>query len=132
MTFDINLSPVGWYYASYLLRFVEMADPDKNRDDKPFSTWENTVLVQAKDMDEAHAKVTALARKQTAIYRGGREGVRVRWKFVGITELLPVYDPIEDGVEIAWTDHGDRKLKDSKSWVKPKRAFFRKRRVCRD
>jgi len=129
MIYDINLSPVGWYYASYLLRFVEMADPDKDSDDKPFTAWENTVLVRAKDMDEAHAKVTALARKASTIYRGGEEGLRVRWKFVGITELLPVYEPLEDGAEIAWTNHGDHKLSDLKKLVTPKRAF--KRRVAK-
>jgi hypothetical protein len=43
MSYDKNRSPVGWYVASYLLRFIELKD-DFNCDlEHRFTAWENTV-----------------------------------------------------------------------------------------
>lgn len=123
MSYDKNTSPVGWYVASYLLRFIELDDVDKDNPEKRFLSWENTVLVQAKSLDEAFIKVTKLARAATKPYRGGDKSVPVKWVFEGITSLLPIYEQLEDGAEIAWAEHPSRKLKTLRTWVRPKRAF---------
>ncbi len=88
MSYDKNISPVGWYVASYLLRFIELDDVEKDNPEKRFLSWENTVLVQAKSLDEAFAKVTKLARAATKPYRGGDKSVPVKWTFEGITSLF--------------------------------------------
>ena len=123
MAYDKNVSPVGWYVGSYLLRFVELKDVDRNDPEKRFLSWENTVLVQADSLDAAYAKVEKIARLAAKPYRGGPEGVPVKWEYLGITELLPIYEELADGAEIAWAEHSPRKLKKLRQWVKPKRAF---------
>ena len=123
MSYDKNISPVGWYVASYLLRFIELDDVEKDNPEKRFLSWENTVLVQAKSLDESFAKVTKLARAATKPYRGGDKSVPVKWTFEGITSLLPIYEQLEDGAEIAWAEHSSRKLKTLRTWVRPKRDF---------
>ena len=38
----------------------------------------------------------------------------MEWIFVGIADLIPIYEDIEDGAEIMWTDYGlisDRRTK---------------------
>lgn len=70
-----------------------------------FLVWENTVIVRADNLDEAHDKVVAVANRATEPYLGGPEGKPVRWIFEGITELLPIYEPLEDGAEIMWAEH---------------------------
>jgi len=30
----------------------------------------------------------------------------MRWRFVGLWDLLPVYEELADGNELFWTDHG--------------------------
>ena len=129
MTKDSATSPVGWYYASYVLRFTELTDGSRNDPERKFLTWENTVLIQAGSLEEAYEKVTKLGRQATKPYRGGEEGVPVRWRFEGITELIPIYEKLQDGAEIAWTDYGLRKLKTVKKWVRSKSAF--KKRLVR-
>jgi len=109
--YDKNLSPVGWYVASYILRFVELDDEDNDDLDARFLTWENTVIVKAKDMDDAYDKTVAIAKEQTEPYKGGAEGVPVQWLFEGITEVLPIYEELADGAEIMWAEHGPRKLR---------------------
>lgn len=111
-------SPVGWYLGSYLLRFVELESGGNDNPDAKFHTWENTVLVKAGSFEEAHEKVLAVASRETAPYKGGAKGIPVQWVFEGITELLPIYEPLEDGAEIMWADHGSRKLKTLQRWGK--------------
>lgn len=102
MTYRIDTSPVGWYVAAYQLRFVELADKRKHHLKRRFTVWENTVLVKAKNLTAAYRKVERIAKAHTRPYKGGPDGVDVQWIFEGITELLPVYEKIEDGAEIMW------------------------------
>lgn len=117
---DKNVSPVGWYVASYLLRFVDLERHDIDDPDARFVSWENTVLVKASDLDEAYDKAVSLAHKSTGPYRGGPDGVPVQWQFEGITDLLPVYEEIDDGAEIMWAEHAPRKLRNLRAMVRGK------------
>jgi hypothetical protein len=111
MTSDsVNISPVGWYVATYVLRFVELSESGNDDPERKFLTWENTILVKAADLDEAYDKTVSFASKETAPYKGGPEGVDVQWLFEGVLELLPVYDEIGDGSEIMWAKRSPRKL----------------------
>jgi len=105
-----DISPVGWYVGSYVLRFVELNDSGNSDPDRKFLVWENTVIVRAGSLDEAFRKVVAVAEAETAPYEGGPDGVPVQWVFEGITELVPVYEPLEDGAEIMWAEHEAVKL----------------------
>jgi hypothetical protein len=117
------VSPVGWYLASYLLRFVELPDGPKHDQEERFISWENTILVKADNLDHAYDKAMKVAREATKPYRGGPKGVPVQWKLVGITDLLPIYEELEDGSEIAWVERGPRKLKNLRKMVHPKGTF---------
>lgn len=123
MPYDKNLSPVGWYYGSYLLRFVELNDADKDDPDRRFVSWENTVLVKARSIEAAYTKIEKIGKKASKPYKGGSKGVAVQWEYLGITELLPVYEQIADGAEIAWTERTPRKLTTLKKWVRSKTAI---------
>lgn len=124
MEYDKNTSPVGWYLGSYLLRFVELADKRRNEPNVKFLSWENTVLVKATSLETAYAKVEKIGKAASKPYRGGPDGVRVRWEYLGVTELLPVYEEIGDGVEIAWTQRTPRMLRKLKQMVRPRDAFY--------
>jgi hypothetical protein len=99
-----EVSPVGWYVETYQLRFVELADGKRNSPERRFLCWENTVLVKARSMREAHRKVVKIGEAHTKPYKGGPKGVEVQWVFEGVIDLLPVYEEIEDGAEIMWAE----------------------------
>ena len=125
MPHDKNKSPVGWYLGSYLLRFIELDDVDRDNPEGRFASWENTVLVQAKTIEAAYSKVEKIAKQNSKPYRGGPQGVRVQWEYLGVTDLLPIYEEIADGAEIVWTERLPRKLKNLQQWVKPKNVIRR-------
>jgi hypothetical protein len=104
MSAKTDISPVGWYVGTYQLRFVELADRKKSSSKKRFLCWENTVLVKAKSMQEAHRKVVKVGEGHTSPYKGGPAAVDVQWVFEGVIDLLPVYEEIDDGAEIMWAE----------------------------
>lgn len=120
---DKNHSPVGWYVVSYLLRFVELDDDRKDDNEARFLSWENTILVRARTLDDAYEKGMKVARENAKPYKGGPDGVPVQWKLVGITSVLPIYEKLGDGAEILWTERAPRKLKNLKQMVGPKGSF---------
>jgi Domain of unknown function (DUF4288) len=126
MNYDANRSPVGWYVGSYLLRFVEIEATTTANPRRRFHSWENTVLVKAKSFKQAYEKVARIGHSQTESYRGGREGVLVRWIYEGVTDLLPVYERLRDGAEIMWTRRNPRTVKALRRLVKSKRTFLRR------
>ena len=99
-----DVSPVGWYVGTYQLRFVEVHDRRKNDLKRRFLTWENTVLVKAAGLAEAHRKVVKIGESYTKPYKGGPDAIDVQWLFEGVIDLLPVYEEIEDGAEIMWAE----------------------------
>ena len=112
-----NFSPVGWYVATYIHRFVVVGE-DNERPDRRFHVWRNTALIQAATPDEAHRKAVALAKEGCKPYTN-MLGQKVRFVNEGITSLIPVYEELKDGSELFWTSE-DRKLSTIRRMVKGK------------
>ncbi|MEM1425292.1 MAG: DUF4288 domain-containing protein [Cyanobacteria bacterium P01_H01_bin.130] len=124
MSYDVNLAPFGWYIGSYLCRFIEL-EADNNCDPETrFLSWENTVIVQAANLGEAYEKIDAIGIDHSYPYQGGPRAIPVKWEYLGITELLPIYDELEDGSEVMWAEHHPRKLKNLKRMVVSKGALL--------
>jgi len=93
---DKNTSPVGWYVGSYIICFIELNESDNNDEEKKFLAWENTKIIKASS------------------------GVPVQWVFEGVTELLPIYEELEDGAEIMYREHKPTKLKELRKKIRKK------------
>jgi Domain of unknown function (DUF4288) len=112
-----SYSPVGWYVASYIHRFIVLAEQN-DVPGKRFTIWENTVLVKATTPTEAYEKAVRVGKQGCKPYANGL-GQRVRFVFEGLTSLLPVYEDIADGSEISWMSRS-LQLKTVKAKVKSK------------
>jgi len=80
-----NKSPTGWWVVGILM---ENLTPGESR------YWENMILFTGRSWSEIYKKAVANAKVDE---EGGNQ------RFVGITNLLPVYDEFEDGAEILFT-----------------------------
>ena len=113
-----DLSPVGWFIASYIetTETVESAlDPSPDR--KVMSVWENRLLVAATTPEEAYSRALTHIREVPRDYMN-TEGVMLRVSVAGLASLLPIYEELQDGAEIEWIDHGSRLLKEVKEMVR--------------
>lgn len=116
--FDRNKSPVNWYLASILLR-IEVGKKDQSRENRRCDAWENKILVKAKNPDEAYRKALKIGKSEEQEYLN-TEGDSVKFTFEGLTSLLPIYEELEDGSELEWSEFENRSVKKIKSWVKSK------------
>lgn len=119
-----NKSPVDWYLASLLMRLEWYDNPanDKNLDESCLA-WENQILIKASNPEEAYAKALdhgKLSEESGEMWEVDNEERKGRWRFEGLTSLLPIYDELEDGAEIAWMEYEDKSIEKIKSWVKAK------------
>ena len=115
-----NRSPSGWWIASYIERY-EYHDELKRNPNRRCLAWENTILLKAPDREAAYRKALATGRLcEGTESRDERTGRRGTWRFEGLTSLLPIYDDIEDGVEVLWTVHRGRSVKTIRAMVRRK------------
>ena len=105
------------------LRFVELSKQGNDDPEKRFLVWENTVIVKARNLDHAYDKIVSLALGETEPYKGGPEpGVDVQWVLEGVSELLPIYERLEDGAEIMWSEY-TKKLEAIRKLIRKKAEF---------
>ena len=63
--------------------------------------WNNYRLVRADDWRTAFRKATEMGVSDT---RGGNDAFSDQQTFIGVTDLLPIYDEFEDGAELLWQE----------------------------
>lgn len=64
--------------------------------------WENHRLIRASDWREAFHKAVAFGVRDAA---NGNEAFDDRPVFLGVTDLVPIFEPFEDGSEIMWSEY---------------------------
>jgi hypothetical protein len=62
--YDKNISPVGWYIGSYLIRFIELNDPDKNDSEKRFLSEDGSEIMWAEYRPRKLKNLRKLVRKR--------------------------------------------------------------------
>lgn len=72
---------------------------------------------------EAYDKTECIAKEYSQPYKGGEHNIDVQWDFVEITEVVPIYEELKDGAEIAWTERKARKLKNLRRLILSREYF---------
>ena len=101
----------------------EFYDELKSNPNRRCLAWENTILVKARNRDDAYKKATSLGKASDgteAWFGSGRKGA---WRFEGLTMLLPIYEELEHGAEILWDEHVGRSVKSIRAMVRTKREL---------
>ncbi len=113
-----DLSSVDWYIATYIHRFKIIGKNDNDLN-KRCLAWENTILIKATNPDDAYKKAIKEAKLGCEPYTNS-DGVKVKFVFEGLTSLLPIYEKLEHGSEIMWTEHNNKSIKTIKNKIKKK------------
>ena len=116
-----NRNHTGWWIASYIERF-EFFDEDRTNPNRRCVAHENTILLRASSREVAYRK----AIKTGYLSDGSKgweskSGRRGAWRFDGLTGLLPVYEPLEDGAELLWRELSNVSVRRVKGLVRGKK-----------
>jgi len=117
-----STSPYSWWLAVEIERF-EFYDEDKANLNRRCLAWENTILIQAQDREEAYRKAMTHGG-----YSEGNEGERQErwgwrkgcWRFEGLSSLLPIYEELKDGAVLLRQDYHNVTVRKVKSRVRKK------------
>lgn len=102
----------NWYIAEVVLLYRE----------QPASTdlvHVNSILISAKSDAEAYEKSLSYGKSQTREYRN-TDGKMVAISFVGLRNLVYVYDGLNDGAELMYEEIADLRPDQIQSLAKPK------------
>lgn len=92
----------------FIVEIIEKCEPVK-RDEKQelrrVTTWGNHHLIKADSPEKAFDKAVKLGKEAEYKFTN-TDKIKMEWIFVGIGELLPIYEDIEDGAELMWNDYG--------------------------
>ena len=117
-----NRSPHGWWLAVLVERY-EHFDEDVTNPNRRCTCWRNTILIKARDRNEAYRKAVAQGKLGQDTVCGPAHGRQGHWVFEGLCSLLPVYDQLEDGAEILWEQAENITVKTVKACVRAKKAL---------
>jgi hypothetical protein len=109
-----NRNATGWWVYQKVEQWVSNRQKKLTPNSRCL-VWENIRIIKAKNRHEAFRKAMRLGRSSSPSKTIGGE-----WRFAGISLLLPIYDDIEDGAEILWTDCEKMRVKDIQKLVKAK------------
>ncbi len=89
---------ITWYLA-YIVQYFEYAD---KRPQEEYDVWENVKLINANSPNQAYEKAINLGQLiEEEIMIDGEKG---RSRFKGLSDLVPIYDEIEDGAELTYKE----------------------------
>ncbi len=121
-----NKSPHGWWVATLVERF-EFDDEDKSNLKRRCTAWTNTVILKAKNRNDAYRKAIEygnLGKEDKSTWSQEGTNRTGRWIFEGISSLLPIYEEIdEDGTEIVFKEDTNITVAKVKSWIRKKREL---------
>ena len=90
------ISPTGWWLTTLL-------EKKENLESRSCAVyWENHRLIRASEWREAFRKALAFGESDAA---SGNEAFTCRTTFLGVTDLVPIFEPFEDGSEILWNEY---------------------------
>lgn len=94
----------NWYIAE----IIEKCEPVDRKEDQELRrvlTWGNHHLIKANSPEKAYEKAVQIGKEGEYKFTNTNK-IEMEWIFVGIADLIPIYNDIEDGTEIMWTDYG--------------------------
>lgn len=85
-------SPTGWWLAALL---------ERHSGDEVARYWNNYRLIKANDWRTAYRRAVEMGKSDADT---GNRAYSSKSEFLGLTDLVPLYDDFEDGAELLWQE----------------------------
>ncbi|WP_206482263.1 DUF4288 domain-containing protein [Nonlabens ponticola] len=100
----ISVEKNNWFIVE-IIEKCEPANRDQTQDLRRVMTWGNHHLIKANSAEHAFDKAVQLGKECNYKFVNS-DKIEMESSFVGIGELIPIYEDIEDGSELMWMDYG--------------------------
>ena len=94
----------NWFIVEIIAK-CEPVERNEKQELRRVTTWGNHHLIKADSPEKAFDKAVKLGKEAEYKFTNC-DKIEMEWIFVGIGELLPIYEDIEDGAELMWNDYG--------------------------
>jgi len=112
-----------WFMVGMVVRY-ECSRPVRGWRPKHGTTWVNHVLIRALSPDQAYQKAMAKGKTEARSTNDSKLW-HGKWRFLGLAELIPIPDDIQDGAELLWSDLGRLDAAKAASYVQTKKTLTR-------
>jgi hypothetical protein len=101
-----------WFLAELIQQFTFV--------DGSYSIWVNTVLVKATSVEQAYEKALGFGEAYNSLTSTDEDGDEVKVTFRGLRDLYLIYDKLEDGAELIYTEFEEIAEEEIAAMVTPK------------
>ncbi|MCF6133552.1 DUF4288 domain-containing protein [Flavobacterium wongokense] len=117
----ISIGKGNWYIAE----IIEKREPvNRSENDlRHVVTWGNFHLIKAENPKQAYEKAIKIGKEGQVRFINSNK-VEMEYVFVGIADLIPIYEDIEDGSEIMWTDYGVMTNRKTEKFVRSEKELL--------
>lgn len=105
-------SDMQWFRADLIQQF-DFANGD------PLLVWVNQILIRADSLELAYTKALAHGELYNETFTN-TDGELVTVRFRGLEDLYLIYDKLEDGAELLYTEYDDLTEEDISSMITPR------------
>lgn len=120
---DKIINKGNWFFVEIIER-MEPVDANKKKPLRRCTVWGNYHLIKAQTPEEAYAKAEVIGKQGSFSFRNENK-IDMKWEYVGIGSLLPIYEDLEDGAEIMWADYGFISVKRSNRFALTKKQLLK-------
>jgi hypothetical protein len=111
-----------WFLVEIIEKY-EPIDTDKTQELRRVTTWGNYHLINAETPSKAYDKAVKIGKMSNYKFTNS-DKMKMKSEFLGIGDLLPIYEDLEDGAEIMWHDYGSISAKRSDRIAKTKKELL--------
>ena len=92
-----------WFWVWTVLSTVHKSRADDPT--APCEVWKNCIIIRARDEHQALCKAQKIGQSEAGDSRGSLrlDGEPAICKFLGVSSLGLIHEPLRDGAEICWT-----------------------------
>jgi hypothetical protein len=101
----ISIENGNWYIAE-IIEKCEPVNRNEAQELRRVKTWGNFHLIKAETPKKAYSKAVKIGKKSEFKFTN-TDNIEMEWIFIGIGNLIPIYEDIEDGSELMWTEYGN-------------------------
>ena len=101
----ISVENTKWFIAE----IIEKCEPVKRNETQELrrvQTWGNFHIIKAETPKIAYDKAVKIGKDAEYKFTNS-DNLEMEWIFIGIGNLIPIYEDIEDGSEIMWENYGN-------------------------